>query len=79
MSIEQLSSRTGNKFVTVSLVYEECRDIANGLYHISKEKPEYEAIYNKCKIMFDLVKEGMIAPGTISRISKEEKQNEHDK
>lgn len=83
MTIETLSSRTNNKYVTVTFTYEEVRDMANGLYHVCKDKPEYKSIKDKCRFLFDMVKEGMIQPGTVIGMSesydvesKEEKQSE---
>lgn len=62
MHIEELSAKTGNKYVTVTLSYEETRDIANGLHIAAKEKPEYEEIKNKCLTLFQLVKDGWVFP-----------------
>lgn len=40
MVIEECSSRKGRCFATITLTYDEIRDIANGLYYLSKDKPE---------------------------------------
>lgn len=74
MTIQELSSKTNNKYVTVTFTYEEVRDMANGLYHASKDKPEYKRIKDKCKFLFDMVKEGMIQPETVSSMSEDIKE-----
>lgn len=74
MNIQELSSEANNKYVTVTFTYEEVRDIANGLYHISKDKPEYKGIKDKCKFLFDMVKEGMIQSETVSSMSENMKE-----
>lgn len=71
MNIQELSSKTNNKYVTVTFTYEEVRDMANGLYHISKDKPEYKGIKDKCKFLFDMVKEGMVQSETISSMCED--------
>lgn len=55
---------------TITLTYDEIRDIANGLYYLSKDKPEYTGIKDKCKVVFDMVKHGMIQPETVESMSK---------
>lgn len=70
MVIEECSSRKGRCFATVTLTYDEIRDIANGLYYLSKDKPEYTGIKDKCKVVFDTVKHGMIQPETVESMSK---------
>lgn len=70
MVIEECSSRKGRCFATVTLTYDEIRDIANGLYYLSKDKPEYTEIKDKCKVVFDMVKHGMIQPETVESMSK---------
>lgn len=70
MVIEECSSIKGRCFATVTLTYDEIRDIANGLYYLSKDKPEYTEIKDKCKVVFDMVKHGMIQPETVESMSK---------
>lgn len=76
MNIQELSSKINNKYVTVTFTYEEVRDMANGLYYISKDKPEYKGIKDKCKFLFDMVKHGMVQPETISSMNKDVKVGE---
>lgn len=76
MIIEELSSVAPNKHVTVTLNYEEVRDIANGLYHASKNDLQYKSIKNKCKFLFDMVKTGMIQPETVEDMSETMKGKE---
>lgn len=71
MTIEELVSKRNNKYVTVTFTYEEVRDMANGLYHACKYKPEYKGIKDKCQFLFDMVKEGMIQQGTVRSMAKE--------
>ena len=71
MHIEELSSKTNNKYVNVVLSYEECRDISNALYHMQKTDSKYKQIYGKCKFLFDMVKHGNIQPDTIKTLEKE--------
>ena len=71
MHIEELSSKKGNKGVTVYLDYDEIKDIANALYDLTSGKqPEknYEDIAAKCHVLFDLVKHGMVQPHTIKKL-----------
>lgn len=72
MVIEECSSRRGRCFATVTLTYDEVRDLANGLYYLSKDKPEYKGIKDKCKVIFDMVKHGMIQPETIESMAKKQ-------
>lgn len=51
MVIEECSSRKGRCFATVTMTYDEIRDIANGLYYLSKDKPEYTGIKDKQTIL----------------------------
>lgn len=54
-----------NKHVTVTLGYDELRDISNGLYHASMNGDADKEIYAKTKFLFDMSKHGMIMPETI--------------
>lgn len=72
MTINELSSTTNNKYVNVTLTYEECRDISNALYNLQKEDKKYKDIYGKCKFLFDMVKHGNIQPETVKALSKED-------
>lgn len=69
MHIEELISKPSNKFVTVTLSYDEIRDIANGLYYASTKEPcdspeQFKQAYVNAKFLFDMVKHGMIMPET---------------
>lgn len=78
MTIQEFSSKTNNKYVTVTFTYEEARDMANGLYHVCKDKPEYKGIKDKCKFLFDMVKEGMIQRETVSSMSEDIKERKKE-
>lgn len=69
MIVQKFDIETG--YVTVAFDYTEVRDMANGLYHICRKKPEYKSVKDKCKFLFDMLKEGMIRPETISSMSKD--------
>lgn len=71
MHIEELSSKQNNKYVSVTLYYEECRDISNALYNLQKEDKKYKDIYGKMKFLFDMVKHGNIQPDTIKTLNAE--------
>ncbi|MCI8409960.1 MAG: hypothetical protein HFJ09_11945 [Lachnospiraceae bacterium] len=76
MTIEELSSKTNNKYVTVTFTYDEIRDIANGLYYVSDS--EFKSIKNKAKFLFDMVKCGMVRPKTVKSMNdvlEESEQN----
>ena len=72
MNIQELSNKTGDKHVTVTLTYDEVRDMANGLYYVSKDNPEYKGIKDKCKFLFDMVKDGMILHETVVSMCQSE-------
>lgn len=81
MTIEKLSSESNNKYANVTLTYEEIRDISNALYYlISGEKcdvSKYQLLYAKSKMIFDMVKHGMIQPETINAFSEKEGSDFH--
>ncbi len=60
MNIVNLNSEPNHKNVTVCLSYENIRDIANGLYEVSKINLKYEPIYRVMADVFSLTKEGSI-------------------
>lgn len=74
MTIEQLSSKENNKYVTVTMTYDEARDISNALYYLISRKEcdlgKYQLTYSKCKFVFDMVKHGMIQPETLNAFDK---------
>lgn len=83
MNIENMTSKPNLKSITVTLTYEETRDIANGLYWLNrimdnpddksivKEiKPDsYKEISAKASFLFDMIKHGMVQPETIAKFS----------
>lgn len=71
MVIDECHSKKNFKYVTVTLTYEEARDVANGLYYAAKSNPEFRGIRNKCKFVFDMIKHGMIQPETVREMMNE--------
>lgn len=75
MHITNLTCETNNKYVTVVLGYNEVRDLANGLFwlsktdsdHIDYNKEDYIDITRKMAFLFDMVKHGMIQPHTAAK------------
>lgn len=90
MNIENLTCKPNNHFVTVTMNYEEVRDIANGLYWLSRLSPKntndmdvkperYTDVTNKMAFLFDMIKHGMIQSNTIAKMSAATQQpNELD-
>lgn len=74
MVIEELSSKENNKHVTVTLTYEEVRDISNGLYYLTHggecKKDDYRLVSAQTKLLFDMVKHGMIQPETFNHFDE---------
>lgn len=80
MCIEELSSRSNLKSITVTLTYDEVRDIANGLYHLTaddKEQAEntkkrlyadYDDIATRSGFLFDMIKYGNIQDHTVRKL-----------
>lgn len=68
MKIRELSGRKGNRHATVTLTYEEIRDMADGLCQICLDRPEYESVENKCRLLFEMVEHGKATPETIKRM-----------
>lgn len=79
MYINNLTSTQSLKSVTVTLSYDEVRDIANGLYYLNKyakdtilddvKDDQYTQIGAKAAFLFDIVKHGMIQPETIEKFN----------
>lgn len=91
MYINDLTTTKSLKSVTVTLSYDEVRDIANGLYYLNKMvkcdkiaesldvKPsEYNSIGAKASFLFDMVKHGMIQPETIAKFNNVSCETEND-
>lgn len=72
MHIKKLSSRTNEKYVTVTMSYDTVRDIHNGLYCASQTNEKYKSIYAKAAFLFDMVKHGMIQPETAIKLAPKE-------
>lgn len=67
------------KQITVTLDYNECRDISNGLYYATKNElkgAEYQKIFSKCKFLFDMVKHGYIQPETVKEMINVDKASD---
>lgn len=81
MIINKLTCESNNKNITVTLSYDECRDIANGLYYaVSKSDngAKFQAIQAKCKFLFDMVKHGNIQVETIEKMAEIVKAGEQE-
>lgn len=74
------------KNATVTLSYDEIRDIANGLFYLleddntfkpnQSEKDSFAETKQKFDVLFDLVKYGCVTDFTISHIAKKPKESE---
>lgn len=76
MHIEELCTRKENRYLTVTLCYEEIRDIANGLYaacHPERKTDgkDYAKIAASAGFLFDMVKHGMVQPHTILNLQRQ--------
>lgn len=74
MKIDELNSKPNQKSITVTMSYDEVRDISNGLYYLVSDKnpddrSKYQSIYTDCKILFDMIKHGNVQPETIAHKS----------
>lgn len=76
------------KDATVTLNYDEIRDIANGLFYLlddgamkpsQSEKKSFEQTKRKFDMLFDLVKYGSVTDFTISHIATQKKESEDTK
>lgn len=85
MTIRELNTNRPNPYVTVTLSYDEVRDICNGLYErceISDPKEylqdssKYRDVYKKAATLFDLVKHGKITSSLLYTLTKTEKGEE---
>ena len=77
MYIEELTSKTNNHNIVVSMNYDEVRDIANGLYAASETDPKFKPMYGKCKVLFDMIKHGNIQPETVDLLNEIKIESEH--
>lgn len=77
MHIEELNSQKGMKSATVTLSYDEIRDISNGLSLLTSGNPnnedasKYVSVANSCRMIFDLVKHGTVTTDTAYKIAKQ--------
>lgn len=79
MNIIKLDTNT--KTITVELNYNEVRDISNGLYLATtadNSNAEYDTIYGKSRILFDLIKHGTIQCDTIDRLYNINKEADNE-
>lgn len=81
MYIEELCTRPQQKSITVTFNYDEIRDIANGLYYLTKQSDQhdntdYKNIYAKCKFLFDMIKHGNIQPETVEKLNRSKLTND---
>lgn len=68
MTIRELSTESSNRHVTVTLSYDEVRDIANGLYKGWRcdSDSNCREVYKKAATLFELVKHGKITSHLLS-------------
>lgn len=82
MNIEELSSKTNNKTITVTFTYEEVRDMANGFYYLFSgkecDKDKYKDIRAKSSFLFDMIKHGNIQNNTVKYLSELEERDENE-
>lgn len=87
MIIKEINCNTNFKSATITLYYDELRDISNGLSELSKldekRSPEFYKIRRDMLLLFSLVKNGCLDSWTIKRLSditekinKEQKQDD---
>ena len=79
MTIKELNTNRPNPFITVTLSYDEVRDMCNGLYerveinnyeeYLAKAR-DYLNIYKKSATLFELIKHGKITNHLISILNK---------
>ena len=75
MNIDKFSSESHNKYITVTLNYDEIRDLANALYMYteqtnSEDSKKYLDIAAKMHLLFDLVKHGNIQDSTVKKYAR---------
>ena len=82
MRIDQMSSKQENRFVTVTMSYEDVRDTANALYYATTgKKPETDCseIFAKFSFLFDMVKYGMVQKNTVQKLADITDKNAEEK
>ena len=72
MTIRELSTEKLNPHVTVTLSYDEVRDIANGLYKGCGSTSEGREVYKKAATLFELVKHGKITSHLLAILNDSE-------
>ena len=74
MNIRELTSNKLDKSATISLTYEEIRDVASALYHLTDNNDEMMAKYGhvvrQFDVLFDLVKNGNIDIRTVENFKE---------
>ena len=75
MYIEELNIKTKDKFVTITLDYDELRWLNNALYHLSKlnnieQDENFNKVYAEIIELFALIKNGMIPNFDLEAIYK---------
>ena len=90
MYIEELIQKPGRKSITMTMSYDEIRDIANGLYHLTADDKkqaktsntryysDYDEIAAKTHFLFDMIKHGNIQPETTCKLYNLQKQKEEE-
>lgn len=59
MYINNLCSDTHLKSVTITLTYDDIRDLANGMSEAAEKNPKYTKLAKRLKDVFSLTKEGI--------------------
>lgn len=74
MTIRELSTEKPNPHVTVTLSYDEVRDIANGLYKGQRCDGDLSGreVYKKAATLFELVKHGKITSHLLAILNDSE-------
>ena len=74
MTIRELSTEKPDPHVTVTLSYDEVRDIAKGLYKgwECDGTSEFREVYKKAATLFELVKHGKITSPLLALLTDSE-------
>lgn len=72
MVIKEINAQSNFKSATVTLFYNELREIANGLYELSQMEFKRDLDFHKChrnmSFLFNLVKHGTIDSASIQML-----------